>query len=146
MIVNINYAGHFLGDIEKLSFSRSSPQMHVLKCKNFTIVLFRSKKCRIMGCRKPLANLNELPYPIKLHRIASATATFSIGRSIILHKLSAKVKCIYEPELFPALRLVDFNPMCVNIFGSGKVVITGLKILHHCDIIADIKATILPHL
>ena len=50
---------------------------------------------------------------------------------------------MFEPELFPALRYIKYNPLCVNIFSSGKVVILGLKTLDFKSItsaiIDDIK-------
>ena len=53
---------------------------------------------------------------------------------------------MYEPELFSALRYKRYNPLCVNIFGSGKVVILGLRTLEFTsvlnDIINDIKSLI----
>ena len=37
-------------------------------------------------------------------------------------------KCLYEPELFPAIRFLQFSPVCVNLFvHSGKVTLLGLK-------------------
>lgn len=48
------------------------------------------------------------------------------------------MKCSYEPELFPALRMTEFNPMCVNVFSSGKIVIMGLKTISYCDFVNDV--------
>ena len=33
--------------------------------------------------------------------------------------MAQKVPCTYEPELFPALRLTEFNPVC-KCFSYGK--------------------------
>ena len=50
---------------------------------------------------------------------------------------------MFEPELFPALRYNKYNPLCVNIFSSGKIVILGLKNLNFKSmvnaIVEDIK-------
>ena len=59
--------------------------------------------------------------------------------TINLQKLAEKTDCIYEPEIFQGLRLIKFNPLCVNIFHSGKLVITGLKTLNFYDDVNIIK-------
>jgi len=63
--------------------------------------------------------------------------------TINLQKLAEKTNCIYEPEIFPGLRLIVFNPLCVNIFHSGKLVITGLKTLDFYDNVDIIKTYVL---
>ena len=53
---------------------------------------------------------------------------------------------VYEPELFPALRYKKYNPLCVNIFASGKIVILGIRSLDYqatvAEIIDDIRSLI----
>ena len=34
---------------------------------------------------------------------------------------------VYEPELFPALRIREYNPASVNVFTTGKVIVCGLR-------------------
>jgi len=122
--------------------------MHVHKCRIndglITIIIFKTRQCRIMGCKKPLTSLSNLPYNIQLERIQSVTVTYNYGRNINLRNLSLMVvaRTIFEPELFPALRLTQFNPLCVNVFASGKVVITGLKTLHTKKIIAEVYSVL----
>ena len=48
-----------------------------------------------------------------------------------LYKLAKVTKCWFEPELFPALRLTKYDPVCVNVFSTGKIVILGLKNLYY---------------
>ena len=63
-----------------------------------------------------------------------------------LNLVKLEKHAMYEPELFPALRYKRYNPLCVKIFGSGKVVILGLRTLEFTsvlnDIINDIKSLI----
>lgn len=53
-----------------------------------------------------------LPYRINLQ-------LFSESKTCLLTDIS------YEPELFPAMRLLFWNPILVNIFNTGKVVVMG---------------------
>jgi TATA-box binding protein (TBP) (component of TFIID and TFIIIB) len=135
MLANINYHGQVLESVNHLKFSYK-PAQYVLKCKDYTLVIFRSGKCRIMGCKKPLDE-SSLPMKIFSIRIQSVTVTANLGTPVHLYKLAVKLKnqCTFEPELFSALRYLKYNPMCVNIFSSGKVVILGLKSLdYHCTV------------
>jgi TATA-box binding protein (TBP) (component of TFIID and TFIIIB) len=45
---------------------------------------------------------------------------------------------MFEPELFSALRYLKYNPLCVNIFSSGKIVMLGLKTLDYKHLVDDI--------
>lgn len=111
------------------------PQMLVYKTSIGKLLIFKSGKCRLMGCKKPITNID---LPITDLQIQSVTATMDLGVKLDLPLLATRLtssNCVYEPELFPALRLTrSFNPLCVNVFASGKVVILGLKTL-------DIKPT-----
>ena len=134
-IVNINYKGHVgrLSDISDIDFAnKSSPQMHIhIRYDGITIIVFKTGKCRIMECKTPLSTLTNLPYNIHLQCIQSVTATYDYGSLINLQILSLRAPHVmFEPELFPAARLQQFNPLCVNVFASRKIVITGLKTLH----------------
>ena len=129
-LVNIIYKGQVLEDVSHLPFRQHSPRMYVVKCNDFKIIIFPNRKCRLMGCKKPITTLNNLPYKIAIKNIQLITVTFDMGMSINLYHLASKVNCRYDPELFPALRLLDYNPLCVNVFASGKVVILGIKHLN----------------
>ena len=91
-----------------------------------------------MGCKEPLdknATISDLPIKLRVVRIQSLTLTFNLKRQIDLSKLGnychqSSIGYIYEPELFPALRLIDFNPLCVNVFSKGGCVILGVR--HLC--------------
>ena len=57
MICNINYVGRLIGDMSNttnLPFRCDSPQMYIKKCPHFTFILFKSGKCRLMGCKRPI--------------------------------------------------------------------------------------------
>lgn len=132
-IVNVNYAGRVVNknDLQHLQFRRKPPCMCVLKGKNCKTIVFRSGKCRVMGNNVNLEK-DELPIPIVIERMQSATATIDLGRAIVLTNLykalqNRGVQVQFEPELFPALRVTQYRPLCVNVFGSGKCVITGVK-------------------
>ena len=63
-----------------------------------------------------------------------------------LYKMSMRIKCCYEPELFPAMRLIEYNPLCVNLFPSGKIVILGIKTMDYSNIVNNVVKYISLHL
>ena len=96
-----------------------------------------------MGCKEIIKASEYNVYDLE---IQSITITSDIGFSCNLNELAKLIPCVYEPELFPALRYIKYNPMCVNIFASGKIVILGIKnIDYKCivdNIISEIKSII----
>ena len=137
MITNINYVGRAVEPVGHLPFRSQSPNMYVHKCDKYTVVMFKCGKCRLMGCKSPIQVrvVNDGPVKISITRIQSVSVTFDVGSRLSLSKLGnfchqESIQYMFEPELFPALRLSQFDPMCVNIFASGKCVIFGLK--HLC--------------
>jgi len=140
MIVNINYSGVINESINHLKFNSWKPKQYVHKYIDYTIVIFQTKKCRIMGCKKPLV-YDSLPYKIDNIKLQSLTITSNVGQTVNLYKISMKLgmQVSYEPELFPALRLLKFNPLCVNLFSSGKIVILGIKSLKYDYILLEIQ-------
>ena len=137
MISNINYVGKVLDSTTHLTFRPSPPYMHVYKCEKYTLVIFKCGKCRLMGCKRPLTTkvLDDGPVRVSIVRIQSVSVTFDVGARLSLNQLGnfchrQSLQYLYEPELFPALRLSTFDPLCVNVFASGKCVIFGLK--HLC--------------
>jgi TATA-box binding protein (TBP) (component of TFIID and TFIIIB) len=147
-IVNINYKGKIACKISTLNFSkqRSSPQQLVYNCANGEkLLVFTSGKCRLMGCKTPICSTSDLPIPVMLTNISSITLVMKLDKSINLINLANKLgskKCTYEPELFPAVRLTAFNPLCVNVFASGKIVILGVKTLNYIKLCDNIKHVI----
>ena len=164
-LVNINYKGHIPQDeLAKILFRREPPIMYVhehhhhhhqqhqhtdgsddnnnsarqhQKKKSLKIIIFPTGKCRIMGCRDSSLPQN-LPFNMVVDSMMSATVVATVGCVLNLSGLATKLKGIYEPELFPALRLRDYNPLCVNVFASGKVVVMGLRTLSYHSLINSI--------
>ena len=122
-IVNTNYMGHVIQDINHLKF-RHHPTMAVIKCEEGTLIVFKNKRCRLMGMKKPLSTLDKIPIKIHIERVMSRTIMIDYGKTINLYKFK---RDFYEPEIFPAVKLKKFAPINVNIFGSGKIIVTGVK-------------------
>jgi len=160
MIRNINYRGHVSAkDLAQIDFNhlncRPPPRQKVIPLSRGKLIVFSSGKCRIMGLREPINPNDEqlLPYQINDLQIQSVTGVFNLGSTVNLIRLARNVSSSssssswsYEPEIFPAVRLTKFNPICVNVFGSGKVVVMGMKSITDGweslidDVIASIKA------
>ena len=134
-IVNINYRGKVTCPLSALDFPTpmQPPHMLVYKCKDqhgAKLIVFRTGKCRLMGCKEPVTKPPKCQVPYILTNLMSLTLTMNVGHHVNLYKLSTKLgckRCMYEPEIFPAARLLQFNPACVNVFQSGKVTILGYK-------------------
>ena len=76
-LVNINYKGFTNENIENLPFNKWKPRQYVCKYPNYSIIIFKSGKCRIMGCKKPITD-EMLPFSIKILKIQSLTVTFDL--------------------------------------------------------------------
>lgn len=144
-IITINYKARVLESTEHLTFREYPPQQACIRTGKCTIVIFRSGKCRIMGCKEPLATVDDLPIRVRLERIQSVSVKFDVGTRMNVQKI-ANTNYRVNPELFPAARLVHFNPLSVNLFSSGKVIVMGLKGLDNDDIIDTIKSDILANI
>lgn len=143
MLANINYRGTLLTSTKQFDFGTWKPRQFVYKCCEYTIIIFQSGKCRIMGCKKEL-NHSTLPFQIKVDGIQSLTICANLGQVVDLSKLSRKLgkECIYEPELFPGLRYTKYNPLCVNVFSTGKIVILGIKTMDYVDFVDSVLKNI----
>ena len=132
-LCSINYRGRVVvSSSTELQFRKETPIQATYRTSEFTIVVFKNHKCRIMGAKKPItqSQLNKLPFKIMLDCLQSCAFTINFGSIINLHNLHNALgsqKALYEPEIFPALRLIAFKPLCINIFSSGKCVILGYK-------------------
>jgi TATA-box binding protein (TBP) (component of TFIID and TFIIIB) len=112
------------------------PQMVKIKSKNITLIVFESGKFRLMGpqtvgeayrlAKKYFDKFGPLEWQ-------TSTVVLDLKRRINLAKLYEHERVgtnkfiYYESELFPALTLNRFGSCHVNVFASGKVVITGIK-------------------
>jgi TATA-box binding protein (TBP) (component of TFIID and TFIIIB) len=119
------------------------PRQLVVKDAKGTLVLFGSGKFRTMGCIdyfvasslacKYLEKANYSFHSFPFIDLQSYTLKCQLGFPVNLEKMASSVPCVYEPELFPALRLKQYKPTCVNVFTTGKVIICGLKDLEEMN-------------
>ena len=144
LVTNANYKGTMEHTIElpglykKIpnSFLHRKPHQLVVKDPKGTILFFQSGKFRVMGCVDELEatflvykytkfiNDDEFP-PVTLQ---SYSSTSHLGFKVILENMAASSNSfLYEPELFPALRIREFNPASVNLFSTCKIIACGLR-------------------
>jgi len=144
-IKNINYKARVApGQVKIVDFTKIDgypPHQKIIKIANGAkMIIFPSGKCRIMGLKRALDF--ALPIRVTNLELQSITAVYNLGQAVNLRKLATQVlprgSFVYEPELFPALRLTSFNPMCVNVFSTGKIVILGLRQFNCSDLIGQI--------
>ena len=130
-INNIVIAG-VIQDDSNIKYQRNydrPPYMKIYKTKDYTLVAFKkSRKCRIMGKKITQA----LPFKLCERRLQTMSASHNLKKCLNLRQISKCFKQLdhkveYEPEIFPAIRLRTFDPVCVNLFSSGKVTLLGLK-------------------
>lgn len=146
-LVNINYHGKVIFGLQHVQFSLTPPQQAAIKIPGkYTILVFKSGCCRLMGCKSAVTNKfvacgNII---VRVERIQSITVLYDLGKQINLYELAKRRRVMFEPELFPAARLMEFNPLCVNVFASGKVVVTGLKTLDYCKQMEKILCALSP--
>ena len=131
-IVNINYKAKLLTPIDKRLYRQLPPSMAVLQTSLCKVIVFKSGKCRLMGLRKPITqqDIENLSVKLILGPIISCTCSINLNTGPLnLAKINDTLKngSHFEPEIFPALRLCGFTPLCVNVFQSRKCIITGLK-------------------
>jgi TATA-box binding protein (TBP) (component of TFIID and TFIIIB) len=135
MITNINYKGHIAPhEMKRINFphyQKPSPPPHqkiYTLDKGVKLLIFSSGKCRLMGLKEPIGEekFSHLPFMAR-------------GLQIQLSNMMPKKERIFEPELFPALRLTKYKPLCVNVFASGKIVIFGLKKLTNQNLLSKIR-------
>src|SRR5271154_6972869 len=129
------------------------PHQLVVKDSLGTVLFFASGKIRVMGCIDELeaaflvytytALIGEFP-PIMLQ---SYTSNSHLGFRVSLYKIAADVKdAVYEPELFPAVRIGEYNPVSVNVFTTGKVIVCGLRDAEQmCDILSKLRVQCKPY-
>ena len=150
MIVNINYKGQLApGELEKMNFqTKIKPPVQKVFKTSFggCMLVFPSYKFRLMGVKNPLTSYENLPLLPATMTLQSCTITGNYGECIHLSNLANDLtsrRCTYEPELFPAARLLEFNPLCVNVFSTGKIVILGVKeIDNHEELLAKVHSVI----
>ena len=156
--VNSVYKGTFQEtriDLELLSkslnnskFYKKQPQMLVVTNTNgVKMIIFNSGKFRIMGNFIP--TLKNAKREIKKFNLGcspqltcqtSTVVTRLNKKNINLSRLFSHLQSLYvnkyigycELESFPAIALKIWDPLHVNIFASGKIVITGVGCCNFC--------------
>src|SRR5271154_4090964 len=122
------------------------PRQLVVKDSTGTVLFFASGKIRVMGCVDELeATLLAYTYTTLICEfpqitLQSYTSNSHLGFRVSLCKIAAAMKGVmYEPELFPALRIREYNPVSVNVFTTGKVIACGLRDPEQiCDILSKL--------
>src|SRR5271156_4423858 len=152
LVSNANYRGAMKHVIElaKLhnkipnSILHKKPHQLVVKDIKGTILFFRSGKFRVMGCIDELdATFLAYRYTLLISdkefptgTLQSYTSNSHLGFKVNLEKMAATSNiAVYEPELFPALRIRKYYPASVNVFTTGKVIVCGLR---DADLMSDI--------
>lgn len=109
----------------------------------FSFILFASGQCRVMGkityddacCF--IQNIHYIYSDISnvLH-LVSQTVVFKLEDNLcpvnlyhLISEYNNDVNVRFEGEIFPAISLHYWNPVHVNLFASGKVVILGKNAL-----------------
>ena len=163
LVCNANYRADLKHsvDLSKLhkkipnSTLHMKPHQLVVKDSLGTVLFFASGKIRVMGCideleatflvytYTTLISNSEFP-PISLQ---SYTSNSHLGFRVSLYKIAAAVEgAVYEPELFPALRIREYNPVSVNVFTTGKVIVCGLRNAEQmCDILSKLRVQCKPY-
>ena len=84
-----------------------------------------------------------LPPPPKL-KLQTMTVVADLPGPINLYNFAKEcdggnMKPFYDFELFSAVKLSSFRPVCVNVFATGKMIMCGIKDLKCADnILSDI--------
>lgn len=141
-VCNANFKGDFEKNMDLCQLHQSIPNSKlckkpyqlIIKDLQGTLILFSNGKFRTMGCIDELeASFLAYSYADKISAsfppitLQSYMLRAHLGFPVNLAKLAPNVDCVYEPELFPALRLKAYKPMSVNIFCTGKVVVCGIR-------------------
>ena len=140
-VCNANFKGDFDKNIDLHKLHKAIPNSKlcmkpyqlVVKDLKGTLILFSNGKFRTMGCIDELeASFLAFAFLEKLKvfpsiTLQSYTLRAHLGFQVNLEKMAKVMPCVYEPELFPALRLKEYKPISVNIFTTGKVTVCGLR-------------------
>jgi TATA-box binding protein (TBP) (component of TFIID and TFIIIB) len=111
------------------------PKQLTIKYDKVTLILFPRGAVRVMGntdeCYAYLMlilTLEKFTDVIPDLQIQTMTVLVTLPiTEVNLYKVHKVLPSTYEFELFPAPRITKYNPLCVNIFSTGKVLICGVK-------------------
>ena len=148
-ILNLKYLYNEYKPYAKL-YAIKPTQLKIKFDDTKTLLIFPSGAVRVMG-----RACDEIGALLLLHRVfahysriikvpgmlhlQTMTMSGNLGNEVSLYKLSQMIQSHSELELFTALRITKYNPMCVNVFASGAVVITVCKDTEKtCDIFNEL--------
>jgi hypothetical protein len=152
-VINSNYSSQFTCDCESLSelhtllpdskLYTGRPTMIKMKNYGVTVLIFSNFTCRLMGggsshayvFQKFLESVaNSLQ--VKPLTLMSHTMTNYFNFKINLHQLPAS-KFLVNIELFPAAKYIHYGSMHANIFQTGVVIITGVRVISDAKLLID---------
>lgn len=125
----------------RISLCIGKPKQLVIKLSTFSILIFTSGQCRIMG-RVSLAQAQSTIQSLSFifHSViepllqVSETVVFQLDSLHLpinlykfAHEYSNDINVQFEPEIFPSLTLHYWKPLHVNVFSTGKVNVLGLN-------------------
>ena len=134
--------------IKNSKFYKKQPQMLVVTVDKIKMIIFNSGKFRIMGNFIP--TLKNAKREIKKFKLWSIPSQLTCQTSTVVTRLNKKninLSRLFshlqftnvnkyigycELESFPAIALKIWDPLHVNIFASGKIVITGVGCCNFC--------------
>ena len=125
-----------LTNITKTSYRKEQPEQLVIKFDDgSTMLIFKSGKFRIMGGKidELTAHCNVISITSKHHHnfpeiiLQTMTIVYAYPHRINLPILSQMIKCHFNTECFPAVQIIEFKPIHVNVFATGKVIMCGIK-------------------
>ncbi|MEM3570531.1 MAG: hypothetical protein QW589_01150 [Candidatus Bathyarchaeia archaeon] len=96
----------------------------MFRCERKQAIQLLKKAVNALLMNGIVAELNKIKF-----NIINLVACENLNINIDLEKLALKLpRCIYEPELFPALIYKDeANTVTFLIFSNGKITIAGLE-------------------
>lgn len=128
--------------------SKSFPMQISVHYDNLCFLLFTSGQCRIMGkgCFTKSLSLFDSIVPIISSNIitplyiVSHTITSILPHSccplnlhVLIRKFYSNKEVLFEPELFPAICITQWDGCHVNVFSSGKIIVLGKNSLLYKD-------------
>src|SRR3977135_3441103 len=123
-----------LNDIKLIEHQTQPEQLVIRFVDGSTVLFFKSGKFRIMG-----GKIDDLEKHCNIYAITALfdqypkltlqtlTAAYAYPFKINLYELSDNIESHLNAESFPALLILKYKPITVNVFASGKVTICGLK-------------------
>ena len=125
--------------LEKLShfthvFYQHRPRMLKYNKNGVTLLIFTSLRFRLLGKGEAHLQLLEdfllhLPWTIRVATQiqVNMTVTHQLEKCVNLHRLSHNNRFSTELELFPAAKFIHTGREHVNVFHTGRIVITGVR-------------------